>query len=117
MGRHAVRGPSTRQPTALRSSTGMISMDGAREVLVVEDKDDARRVVCLLLRHHGLAVREASGGREAVDAYRAHRDCIGVVLLDVLMPGLDGPGTLALLKAIDPYVRCCFLTGGAGDYT
>jgi two-component system OmpR family response regulator len=95
----------------------MMGMEGAREVLVVDDDDEVRRVVCLLLRHHGLAVREASGGREAVDAYRAHRDSIGVVLLDVQMPGLDGPGTLALLNDVDPNVRCCFLTGGSGDYT
>lgn len=87
------------------------------EVLVADDDADVRRVVSRLLRHHGLAVREAACGREAVEAFRRHRDTVGAVLLDVRMPGLDGPATLALLRGIDPAVRACFLTGGAGAYS
>jgi two-component system, OmpR family, response regulator len=90
---------------------------GTREVLVVDDEDGVRRVVCLMLSAHGLGVREAAGGREAVDTYRGHRGTVGLVLLDVRMPGLDGPQTLALLREVDPAVRCCFLTGGSGDYS
>ena len=92
-------------------------MGDRREVLVVDDDADVRRVVCLLLRSHGLAAREAAGGAEAVALYREHHGSIGVVLLDVMMPGLDGPGTLALLREIDPAVRCCFQTGGSGGYS
>lgn len=32
------------------------------------------------------------------------------------MPGLDGPATLAALKAINPCLRCCFMSGGTGRY-
>ncbi len=39
------------------------------------------------------------------------------MLLDVRMPGMDGPQTLAALKRINPAVLCCFMTGYAGDYT
>jgi CheY-like chemotaxis protein len=95
----------------------MMGVGGAREVLVVDDDGDVRLVVCLLLRSHGLAVREAAGGAEAVALYREHRGSVGLVLLDVRMPGLDGPRTLALLRDVDPTVRCCFLTGGSGDYS
>jgi CheY-like chemotaxis protein len=38
------------------------------------------------------------------------------VLLDVRMPGMDGPQTLAALREINPAVRCCFATGHAGAY-
>ena len=40
-----------------------------------------------------------------------------MVLLDVRMPGMDGPQTLASLQRIDPAVVCCFMTGHAGGYT
>jgi DNA-binding NtrC family response regulator len=40
-----------------------------------------------------------------------------MVLLDVLMPGLDGPHTLARLQKLSPAVRCCFMTGNHTPYT
>jgi two-component system, OmpR family, response regulator len=33
------------------------------------------------------------------------------------MPGMDGPATLAALKAIEPSLRCWFMTGEPGGYT
>ena len=68
------------------------------------------------MRSHGFAVWLACDGPEAVDLYRAHRDGIDVVLLDVQMPGLDGPETLAALRELNPRVRCCFMTGDLGLY-
>jgi CheY-like chemotaxis protein len=38
------------------------------------------------------------------------------VLLDVLMPRLDGPQTLAVLQALEPEIVCCFRTGFPGQY-
>ena len=63
------------------------------------------------MRSHGLAVWLAADGPEAVELYRGHRDTIDVVLLDVQMPGLDGPATLTALREFDPGVLCCFMTG------
>ena len=40
-----------------------------------------------------------------------------MVLLDVRMPGLDGVQTLAAIQAINPQVRCFFMSGNIGDYT
>jgi CheY-like chemotaxis protein len=86
-------------------------------VLVADDDEAVRRLLAIGMRTHGFAVWLARDGPEAVDLYRAHRDEIDVVLLDVRMPGLDGPGTLAALREIDPRVRGCFMTGDAGHYT
>jgi CheY-like chemotaxis protein len=57
----------------------------------------------------------AADGLEAVDLYRRHRDEIAAVVLDVHMPGLDGPATLRALRALDPGVGCVFMTGRSGD--
>jgi DNA-binding response OmpR family regulator len=37
--------------------------------------------------------------------------------MDVRMPGRDGPATLAALRAQDPQVRCCFMSGDLGEHT
>jgi two-component system, OmpR family, response regulator len=86
------------------------------EILVVDDEPLIRQMLELALPPHGLAVRTAAGGRQALDLYRTHRDTIDLVLLDVNMPGLDGPQTLARLREIDPDVRCCFMTGHSSRY-
>jgi CheY-like chemotaxis protein len=69
------------------------------------------------MRQQGFAVWLAAGGGEALDLYRRHRRAIDVVLMDVRMPGLDGPQTLAAIQELNPQVRCCFMSGGLGSYT
>ena len=69
------------------------------------------------LRQLGYSVWLAADGHEALDLYRNHCETIDVVLLDVRMPGLDGPQTLAALKEIAPQVRCCFMSGHFGRYS
>lgn len=88
-----------------------------RGILVVDDNADIRAVLRAGLGHAGFAVWLAGDGREAVEVYRAHRPSVDLVLLDVRMPGWDGPDTLAALRESDPDVRICFMTGDAGRYT
>jgi CheY-like chemotaxis protein len=46
-----------------------------------------------------------------VELYRQKAEAIDLVLLDVKMPGMTGPQTLAALRQLNPDVRCCFTTG------
>ena len=85
-------------------------------VLVVDDEPVVRAVLCLGLEGSGFRVLQAANGQEALTTYRQHGRDINLVLLDVRMPGLDGPQTLRALRDIDPAVRCCFMTGDAGGY-
>jgi CheY-like chemotaxis protein len=85
-------------------------------VLVVDDESEVRSVLRSALEGRGFRVWLADGGREALDLYRQHRDAIAVVLLDVRMPGLDGPQTLDALRHLNPEVLACFMSGDAGGY-
>jgi CheY-like chemotaxis protein len=85
-------------------------------VLVVDDEHVVRVLVQLALERSAYAVWVAASGWEAVRLYRRYRERIAVVLLDVCMPGLDGPETLAELRAINPDLRACFMTAYAGAY-
>jgi CheY-like chemotaxis protein len=85
-------------------------------VLVVDDNRLVRTMVQLGLERDGFDVWLASNGRDAIHLYRALRDRIAVVLLDVHMPGLDGPATLDALRRLNPDVLVCFMSGDTGDY-
>jgi DNA-binding NtrC family response regulator len=80
-------------------------------VLVVDDDPSVLTSLVRALRLRGFAVLTATTGTQAVQLYRRYRRAISVVLVDVQMPDLDGPQTLAALRQIDPDLRCCFMSG------
>lgn len=90
---------------------------GGMKVLVVEDDDSVRRFLDVALQRYGFEVVVAASGLEAVEFYRDHHATVSVILLDVRMAPLDGPGTLAALQAVNPEVRSVFMSGHTGGYT
>ncbi len=86
-------------------------------ILLVDDDDVVRTVLEVGLRVIGLHVYAVGGGEEAIRVFAHHQDQIALVLLDVCMPGLDGPQTLLALRRIKPTLRACFITGHPGNYT
>src|SRR5690349_5228727 len=74
-------------------------VSGAR-ILVVDDTPFNRRLLVRLLEGIGHSAVEAGDGREALDRLREPgADPIDLVLLDIVMPEMDGHETLAALKA------------------
>jgi CheY-like chemotaxis protein len=90
---------------------------GKYGILVIDDDEGVRGVLSVALRQQGFAVWLAADGQEALDLYRHHGPVIDVVVIDVRMPGLDGPQTLAALQVLDPQIRCCFMSADLGSYT
>ena len=70
-----------------------------KRILLVEDEPDIQTIAKLALKSiGGLTVHACSSGREALAAVTAFNpDC---VLLDVMMPGMDGPTVLKALRAL-----------------
>ncbi len=56
-------------------------------ILVVDDEELLRQAVSKILRRHGFSVMEASDGSAALDALRAHREGIDLLVLDITLPG------------------------------
>lgn len=61
-----------------------------RTVLVVEDFDDTRSMIRMLLEIKGCHVLEAVNGREAVEAASQHCSEIDLILMDLRMPVMTG---------------------------
>lgn len=74
--------------------------DELTHVVYADDEEDILSVAALSLEMvGGLSVITCSGGREAIEASRRQRP--GLIMLDVMMPGMDGPTTLSQIRA-DP---------------
>jgi CheY-like chemotaxis protein len=67
-----------------------------QRVLVADDDQSIRQLVCTIVRRENLAVDAAADGHEAIELLGKHE--YAVVLLDLMMPRLDGFGVIAWLK-------------------
>lgn len=70
------------------------------KALIVDDEADVRYVARMSLDNIGhMSVIEAAGGEEGVA--RARRELPDVILLDMMMPGMDGPETFRALRSFE----------------
>lgn len=71
-------------------------------VLVVEDDLLLRRTLVRLLGSWGYRFVEAGDGATALDRFHAKKDCIGLVLLDIMLPLLDGVQVARAIRSEEP---------------
>lgn len=80
-------------------------------ILVVDDEAPVRESTRISLESYEYQVLTAKNGREAIDLYAKHWQEISLVLLDLMMPLMDGPATLRVLKRINPDVEVVAMSG------
>ena len=79
-------------------------------VLVVDDEEMLRIAVCKMLRKERYTVIEAGDGDAALELFRANAAEIGVILLDMTLPGISGRKLFEELRRIRPDVRVILTT-------
>jgi PAS domain S-box-containing protein len=84
---------------------------GNETILLVDDEEMIINVGKEILETLGYKVIVASGGREAVEIYRTHKEDVALVILDMIMPDLDGGRTFDALKEINPEVSVILSSG------
>jgi nitrogen-specific signal transduction histidine kinase/CheY-like chemotaxis protein len=84
-------------------------------ILLIDDQDTVREVCGAMLSTLGYRVRTACDGREGVDCYRRFGKDIDLVIVDMIMPNLDGRECFRQIKAINPEVRAILSTGFSLD--
>jgi two-component system cell cycle sensor histidine kinase/response regulator CckA len=80
-------------------------------VLVVDDDALARSITTDILQHHAFTVIAVSDGQEAVDTYTAHGADIDCVLLDLIMPRMNGIEALERIHQINAQARVVLMSG------
>jgi two-component system, OmpR family, response regulator len=78
-------------------------------VLVVDDEADFLETIVKRLQRRKIDASGVDGGKKALEIVENER--FDVVVLDILMPGMDGIETLKLLKKKKPFIEVIILTG------
>jgi PAS domain S-box-containing protein len=105
---------SHRAVAATVAATDVIER-GHETILLVDDEEGIISVARALLTRLGYRVLTAGSGPEAVEIYRSQPDAVDLVILDMIMPGMNGGETFERLKEIDPSVRVILSSGYSLD--
>ncbi len=88
---------------------------GTAVILVAEDDDNARALVTVILQEFGYSVLEAGDGQEALQIFNDYSGRIDLLILDVIMPKLNGRQVYDAVKEIDPTIKVLFSSGYPED--
>jgi CheY-like chemotaxis protein len=109
-------------PAAEQADAGYESAPGAAKpvfsgetVLVVEDAEPLRRLICEALSASGCKVLSAPDGREALRIV-SREGSVDLLLTDVIMPGMNGPTLAKQVRSLRPQTKILYMTGYSGEF-
>lgn len=101
---------------AERTPDTTTAADDAFRVMVVEDDDSVRRLICRRLRQAGLDAIPAASGEEAIALCEGGAATIHVLVTDGIMPGMDGFDLARWFAMRRPGVRVILISGFIGHF-
>lgn len=91
--------------------TSIKSQGNGELILVVDDEETIRNITRILLRNNGYTTIVASEGKEAIALYNQEKASIKIVILDLMMPEMDGEACIQALQDINPEVKIIGVSG------
>jgi two-component system, cell cycle sensor histidine kinase and response regulator CckA len=86
-------------------------LTGSEHILLVDDEDMVADIGKEMLEKLGYKILVAASGTEAIKIFKARRDSVDLVILDMIMPDMSGGETFNRLKAIRPDVKILLSSG------
>jgi nitrogen-specific signal transduction histidine kinase len=80
-------------------------------ILVVDDEDQILEITKKTLETHGYRVLAANDGKDAIALYLQHRELIKTILIDMMMPVMDGEESIRGIRKINPEVKIIAVSG------
>ncbi|ODG97568.1 histidine kinase [Nostoc sp. KVJ20] len=80
-------------------------------ILVVDDEAQIREIATIILENHNYKILAASNGIEAIALYAQHKHQINAVLMDIMMPEMDGITAIRTLKKMNSQVQIIACSG------
>ncbi|HEY1173853.1 MAG TPA: PAS domain S-box protein [Verrucomicrobiae bacterium] len=105
--------PAEGTSCATETTTGEVKLPRGKgeTVLVVDDEISIRQITKQTLEAFGYKVLLAVDGSEAISEYVKHQKEVALVLTDMMMPIMDGPATIQVLKRLNPDLRIIGASG------
>lgn len=88
---------------------------GVGRILLIEDELAVRRVVRLHLTSRGYYVESAQNGPSGIDIFNRQNGDFDLVLLDLILPRMDGATVFDALRALKPNIKILLLSGHSGN--
>ncbi len=85
-------------------------------MLVVEDAQSLRELICEALTKFGGTVLSARDGQEALRIIKTRQTAIDLLLTDVVMPGMTGPDLAKEVRSLWPGSKTLYMTGYSGEF-
>ena len=82
-----------------------------KTVLIVDDDEINRRAYAEMLELNDINVMQAVDGQDALEIYEKHAHQIHMVVMDIIMPRLNGRDALRAIRKINPDCCCLMVTG------
>ena len=86
---------------------------GTETILLVEDDEGVRKLICDVLRSNGYTVMVSEDGEKAVEICKQHEGPIHLLLTDVVLPKMGGPEIAKRLLARRPSMKVLYMSGYA----
>ena len=87
------------------------SVINKNKILIIDDNKSLRETLCDIIVLEGFCPIEASDGKEGFEIYKANKDDIDFVILDLIMPDISGLETFYILKKFDANVKIIIYSG------
>lgn len=88
---------------------------GSERILMAEDDVTLRKYTRAILEEAGYTVIEAANGEEALARFREQPDSIDLLLLDIIMPKMDGREVCREIRRARPEIRALFTSGYSAE--
>ncbi len=99
--------------SSVQAETGFRQTRGSETILVVDDQNSIRELLCEVLRKNGYRILSASNGREALRLVREHAAPIDLLITDMVMPQMGGRELAEALRALQPHTKILYMSGHA----
>jgi two-component system, cell cycle sensor histidine kinase and response regulator CckA len=86
-----------------------------KTILIVEDDDTVRDLVCEILKQQGHVILTARNGGDALQLARQHEGNIDLLITDMVMRRIDGKMLSRKIRSIWPHIKIIFMSGYGGD--
>jgi PAS domain S-box-containing protein len=93
----------------------ILAKGGTETILIAEDDGYVRSITTEVFEHAGYAVIEAVDGQDVVEKFAEYKDVVDLLVLDVVMPRMNGKDAYEEIKKIRPDVKVIFSSGYTGD--
>ena len=106
---------TTERREGYRAQQEEISVGGTETILLAEDDEHVRTMIRSVLTDFGYTIIEAVNGADAVNKFAEQNETIDLILIDLIMPKMNGKEALDEIRKIRPGIKAIFSSGYAPE--